>query len=67
MSAADDFIFMDHTSNPVTDTTIDQIEEEIPTYEASDEALERAAEVATAKARVYSFSFCISVYVCPWW
>ncbi len=31
----------------------------------SDEALERAA--APAKAQAMSFSFCTSVYVCPWW
>jgi hypothetical protein len=67
MFAADALIFMDQTSNPVTDTTIDQIEEEILTYETSDEALERTAEAATEKAGVYSFSFCTSVYVCPWW
>jgi hypothetical protein len=60
-------VFTNQTGNPVTDTTIDQTEEEILTCEASDEVLEGAAEAATEKAGVYSFSFCTSVYVCPWW
>jgi hypothetical protein len=30
-----------------------------------DEALERAA--APERAQAMSFSFCTSVYVCPWW
>jgi hypothetical protein len=47
-------------------TSLDQTEEEILIYEASDETLEAAAEVATAKAGALSFSFCTSFYVCPW-
>jgi hypothetical protein len=48
-------------------TALDQTEEEVLTYEASDEALEAAAEATPAKAGAYSFSFCTSPYVCPWW
>ncbi len=41
-----------------------QTDEEILTFDVSDAALEAAAAAATAKA--LSFSFCTSVYVCPW-
>ena len=44
-----------------------EIEEEILSCEASDEALETAAAATPAKAAPMSFSFCTSVYTCPWW
>ncbi|MEJ2374247.1 MAG: hypothetical protein P8Y71_02160 [Pseudolabrys sp.] len=50
--------------NPLA--AIGQTEDEVLSGGASDEALERAA-VARAAAVPGSFSFCTSVYVCPWW
>ena len=44
---------------------LDQIDEEILTFVASDAALEAAA-AAPGKAGALSFSFCTSPYVCPW-
>ncbi len=44
----------------------DLIEEKTLTFETSDDVLEGAAGAATARAEVASFSFCTSVYVCPW-
>jgi hypothetical protein len=46
-------------------TAVDQTEEEILTYETSDDALETAA-ATPANMGAYSFSFCTSDYVCPW-
>lgn len=46
-------------------TVLDRTEEDILTGSASDEVLESAA-MARAVAPG-SFSFCTSVYVCPWW
>ena len=43
-----------------------QTDEEILTFDASDEALEAAAAAAPATTKVLSFSFCTSPYVCPW-
>jgi hypothetical protein len=47
-------------------TAFDQADEEILTFDASDEALEAAAEAAPAKTGAMSFSFCTSPYICPW-
>ena len=42
---------------------IDQTEDEILTYEVSDESLETAA--ATAKAGAYTLGFCTGLSTCP--
>jgi hypothetical protein len=44
-----------------------QTEEEIPSFEFTDEALEAAAAAAPAEAGAMSFNFCTSRYVCPCW
>jgi hypothetical protein len=47
-------------------TAFDQADEEVLTFDASDEALEAAAAAAPAKTGAMSFSFCTSPYICPW-
>ena len=49
----------------MSDKTIglEQIEEEILSYEVSDESLESAA--ATAKAGAYTLGFCTGLSACP--
>jgi hypothetical protein len=46
----------------MSDKTIDQIEQEILSYEVSDESLETAA---TAKAGAYTLGFCTGLSDCP--
>jgi hypothetical protein len=46
-------------------TTIDQIEEEILSYEVSDEALEAAAGTMKDKAGSFTLSFCTGLDTCP--
>ena len=43
-------------------TGLDQIDEEILSYEVSDESLETAA---TAKAGAYTLGFCTGLSACP--
>jgi hypothetical protein len=50
----------------MSDTTrFDQIEEEILSYEVSDEALETAAGTGKEKAGNYTLGFCSGLSVCP--
>ena len=51
----------------MNDTTIglDQTEEEILTYEVSDEALETAAGTGKEKAGNYTLGFCTGLSACP--
>jgi hypothetical protein len=53
--------------NDITNTTIelDQTEEEILTYEVSDEALETAAGTGKEKAGNYTLGACTGLSVCP--
>jgi hypothetical protein len=44
---------------------LNRADEDILTYETSDEALEIAAATAV-NVEAYSFSFCTSPYTCPW-
>ena len=46
-------------------TPPEQTDEEILTCEVPDDVLEAAGSMA--KTAALSFSFCTSVYVCPWW
>jgi len=47
----------------MTDTTIDQIEEETLHFEVSDEAIEAAA--GKEKAGAFTISFCSGLDTCP--
>jgi hypothetical protein len=49
----------------MTDTTIDQIEEAILSYEVSDEALEAAAGTMKDKAGSFTLAFCSGLDTCP--
>ena len=49
----------------MSDKIIDQIEEEILSYEVSDEALETAAETGKDKAGNFTISFCSGLATCP--
>jgi hypothetical protein len=49
----------------MTNTTIDQIEEEILGYEVSDEALEAAAGTMKDKAGSFTLAFCSGLDTCP--
>jgi len=51
----------------MSDTTIgfDQTEEEILTYEVSDEALETAAGQGKEKVGHYTLGFCTGLSACP--
>jgi hypothetical protein len=49
----------------MTDSTIQQIEEEILSYEVSDEALEAAAGTIKDKAGSFTISFCSGLDTCP--
>ncbi len=49
----------------MTDTTINQIEAEILSYEVSDEALEAAAGTVKDKAGSFTLSFCSGLDTCP--
>jgi hypothetical protein len=49
----------------MTDSTIQQIEEEILSYEVSDEALEAAAGTVKDKAGSFTISFCSGLDTCP--
>ena len=52
----------------MSDTTtigLDRPEEEILTYEVSDEALETAAGTGTAKAANYTLYYCTALHLCP--
>jgi hypothetical protein len=53
--------------NAMNDVTIgpDQTEEEIPTYEVSDEALEAMAGAGKEKAGNYTLGACTGLSVCP--
>jgi hypothetical protein len=44
---------------------LDQIDEEILSYEVSDEALETAAGTGSKQAGNYTLAFCIWVALCP--
>jgi hypothetical protein len=49
----------------MNDTKIDQREEEILTYEVSDEALEAAAGTVKEKAGAFTLAFCSGLDTCP--
>jgi hypothetical protein len=49
--------------NVMTDATINQIEEEIATFEVSDEALEATAQ--SGQAGIYTLGYCSGLSVCP--
>jgi hypothetical protein len=49
----------------MTEATINQIEEEILSYEVSDEALEAAAGSVKDKASSFTISFCSGLDTCP--
>ena len=49
----------------MTDSTIQQIDEEILSYEVSDEALEAAAGTVKDKAGSFTISFCSGLDTCP--
>ena len=51
----------------MNDTTkgLDQIEEQLLSYEVSDEALEIAAETGKDKAGNFTISFCSGLATCP--
>jgi hypothetical protein len=49
----------------MNDDTIDQIEDEILTYEVSDEALEAAAGTVKEKGGSQTISFCSGLDTCP--
>jgi hypothetical protein len=49
----------------VNDTVIRQIDEEILTYEASDETLEAAGGTVNEKAGAFTLSFCSTINSCP--
>ena len=47
------------------DITIDQTEEEILTFEVSDETLETAAGTGKGKVENFTISFCSGLSTCP--
>lgn len=47
------------------DTTIDQIDQEVLSYEVSDEALEAAAGTMKDKAGSFTLAFCSGLDTCP--
>jgi hypothetical protein len=49
----------------MTDTNIDQREEEILNYQVSDEALEAAAGTMKDKAGAFTLAFCSGLDTCP--
>jgi hypothetical protein len=49
----------------MSDTTIYQIDEEILSYEVSDEALEAAAGSVKDKTGSFTLSFCTGLDTCP--
>jgi hypothetical protein len=49
----------------MTDTNIDQGEEEILNYHVSDEALEAAAGTMKDKAGAFTLAFCSGLDTCP--
>lgn len=49
----------------MTDTNIDQREEEILNYQVSDEALEVAAGTMKDKAGAFTLAFCSGLDTCP--
>ena len=49
----------------MTDTNIDQREEEILTFDVSDEALEAAAGTMKDKAGAFTLAFCSGLDTCP--
>ena len=49
----------------MNDTHIDQREEEILTFEVSDEALEAAAGTVKEKAGAFTLAFCSGLDTCP--
>jgi len=49
----------------MTDIHIDQREEEILTFEVSDEALEAAAGTMKEKASAFTLAFCSGLDTCP--
>jgi len=49
----------------MTDIHIDQREEEILTFEVSDEALEAAAGTTREKAGAFTLAFCSGLDTCP--
>ncbi len=46
-------------------TVLEGSEDDMLTRDVTDELLENAGAVTATRAM--SFSFCTSVYVCPWW
>jgi hypothetical protein len=48
-----------------TNTGLDRTEEEILSFEVSDEALETAAGTGKEKAGNYTLGFCTGMSVCP--
>ena len=49
----------------MNDTAINHTDEEVPTFEVSDEALETAAGLVREKAGTFTLAFCSSVNTCP--
>ena len=49
----------------MTDTNIDQREEEILNYQVSDEALEAAAGTMKDQAGAFTLAFCSGLDTCP--
>jgi hypothetical protein len=49
----------------MTDSNIDQREEEILTFDVSDEALEAAAGTMKEKAGAFTLAFCSGLDTCP--
>jgi hypothetical protein len=49
----------------MTDINIDQREEEILTFDISDEALEAAAGMMKEKAGAFTLAFCSGLDTCP--
>jgi hypothetical protein len=49
----------------MTDTKMNQREEEILTFEVSDEALEAAAVSTKTKAGAFTLAFCSGLDTCP--
>ncbi|MGA2894382.1 MAG: hypothetical protein ABSE22_16065 [Xanthobacteraceae bacterium] len=49
----------------MTDSNIDQREEEILTFDVSDEALEAAAGTMKDKAGAFTLAFCSGLDTCP--
>jgi len=49
----------------MSDTKINQVEEEILTYEVADEAVEAAAGMLREKAGSFTMGFCSGLDTCP--